>query len=433
MGGVYVFGSPVSVGHVRPLLPLARRLVERGHPVVWAISGDANEPASVWRAPIEQLGAQFVDVDATTPFPRGATPEISDGGASIRGLYRRIAARANDVAPGAADAIRAAVGDRPIAGGVYDYFGLWAYAAMKRLGIAKLEVVISAFPSVMNSMPPVYTDDPVYQRELAALHLEHELRTGLIPADPALRVISFTSPTLCVDAPPWVRVLGIQREALPRIADLSTAPADHQALARRLQEARAGGSRIVLLSMGTVVTRLFGRLGPGPAGFLKRLYSTLARGALDAGAIVVASTCDSSAAELGIDEATLGPGVIAMPFVPQPLLFAHGLVDVMLMHGGANTFHEAIASGIPLLISPGFGDQENVAKAVGALGIGACVEAVLHPNLEGAVPIDRVASELLPAMLAPGNRWQAKGLALAEQLRHEDGVSAAEALLLGSL
>jgi UDP:flavonoid glycosyltransferase YjiC (YdhE family) len=41
-----VFGSPVAVGHVRPLMPLARRLVERGFLVVWAVSGDANEPAS---------------------------------------------------------------------------------------------------------------------------------------------------------------------------------------------------------------------------------------------------------------------------------------------------------------------------------------------------------------------------------------------------
>lgn len=34
---------------MKPLMPLARRFVERGFTVVWAISGDANEPASTWR------------------------------------------------------------------------------------------------------------------------------------------------------------------------------------------------------------------------------------------------------------------------------------------------------------------------------------------------------------------------------------------------
>jgi len=35
---VVVFGSPMAVGHVRPLMPLAARLVARGFDVVWAIS-----------------------------------------------------------------------------------------------------------------------------------------------------------------------------------------------------------------------------------------------------------------------------------------------------------------------------------------------------------------------------------------------------------
>ena len=95
--GVVVFGSPVSVGHVRPLMPLARRLVERGFKVVWAISGDDNEPASVWRQPLAELGVHFVNVDDVQPFPRGATAEVMDGG-PLKALFRRIAGRANDVA-----------------------------------------------------------------------------------------------------------------------------------------------------------------------------------------------------------------------------------------------------------------------------------------------------------------------------------------------
>ena len=438
--GVFVFGSPVGVGHVRVLMPLARRLVERGFGVVWAISGDDNEPASVWRQPLSELGVQFVDVDEVAAFPRGQSEEFAVGG-MLKSVFRRIAGRANDVTAAGVDAIVAAVGGRPIIGGVYDYFALWSYVAMRRLGIDDIDVVVSAFPAVLDSFPlAVFMDDPIYQRELAQLRssgfgsFDEPLRAGLIPQDPALRVLSFSSPRLCTEPPPYVRLLGVQCDALPRAADLASAPEEHQALARRLRTAREGGAPVVLLSMGTVVTRMFARLGASHVGFLKRLYTTLAASALRSGAIVIASTCDSSPADLGVDEAALGPAakdrVITMSFVPQPLLFAHGLVDVLLMHGGANTFHEAVVSGIPLLISPAFGDQESVALAAAKLGVGICVEAIMYPALQGAIPMDRVAEELLPTMLAPGvSRWKVAATSLAAQVRQENGLDAAEALV----
>lgn len=430
----------MSVGHVRVLMPLAKRLVQRGFMVVWAISGDDNEPASVWRQPLAELGVHFVDVDEKAAFPRGRTEEFAS--MSLSSVLRRTAGRANDVAAAAADAIRAAVDGRRIVCGIYDYFAVWSYVAMRRLGIDDIDVVVSAFPAVLDSIPrALYADDPVYLRELAQLRLsgfgsfDEMPRCGLIPLDPALRVLSFSSPRLCPDAPANVRLLGVQRDALPRIDDMASAPEGHQALARRLRIARDGGARVLLLSMGTVVTRMFARLGASHLAFLKRLYTTLAASALRSGAIVIASTCDSSAADLGVDEAALGPAardrVIAMPFVPQPFLFAHGLVDVMLMHGGANTFHEAVVSGVPLLISPGFGDQESVALAAAKLGVGICVEAIMIPALEGAVPMDRVAEEVLPAMLAPGvSRWKAAAISLAAHVKQENGLDAAEALVL---
>ncbi|MGE0867864.1 MAG: glycosyltransferase [Kofleriaceae bacterium] len=438
--GAIVFGSPVSVGHVRPLMPLAKRLVQRGFTVVWAISGDDNEPASVWGRPLMDLGVRFVNVDDHAPFPRGHSDELQSGG-MIAALFRRIAGRAVDVAPAAAAAIRAAVADEPIIGGVYDYFALWAYVAMRRLEVDDIDIVISSFPSALERMPTIYADDPIYQRELDKLRaagvgaFAEPPRFGVLPQDPALRVLSFSSPRLCPDAPPYVRVLGVQRDALPHADDIDDAPAADRALACRLQAARAAGSPVVLLSMGTVVTRMFTRIGASHVGFLKRLYSTLAASALRSGATVVASTCDSSPAELGVDEPTLGPlareRVIAMPFVPQPLLFAHGLIDVMLMHGGANTFHEAVVSGVPLLISPGFGDQESVALAAAKLGVGVAIETITYPTLEGAVAIERVAEDVLPAMLAPGvSRWKAAATSLAEQIKLENGLDDAEALVL---
>ncbi|MGE0549888.1 MAG: glycosyltransferase [Kofleriaceae bacterium] len=438
--GAFVFGSPVSVGHVRPLMPLAKRLVQRGFTVVWAISGDDNEPASAWHKPLTELGVRFINVDDHAPFPRGHSEEFLSGG-MLAGLYRRVAGRAVDVAAAAATAIRAAVGDQPIVGGVYDYFALWAYVTMRRLGIDDIDAVISAFPSVLERMPAIYIDDPIYQRELAALRaagfgrFDQLPRVGMLPHDPTVRVLSFSSPRLCRDAPEYVQLLGVQRDALPHKEELATASAADQALARRLQDARTGGARVVLLSMGTMVPRMAKRAGAAHVASLKQLYSTLAASALREGAIVVASTVDSSATELGVDEAALGPAardrVIAMPFVPQPLLFAHNLVDVMLMHGGANTFHEAIVSAIPLLICPGFGDQESVAYAAAKLGVGVIVESITYPTLEGALRLEQVAREVLPAMLAPGvSHWKATAAELAAQVITENGLDAAERLVL---
>ena len=400
-------------------MPLAARLVRRGYHVVWAISGDWNEPASAWREQIEKLGVHFVDLDPVAPFVRERSNEIAGG--SMFNLMRRIAARANDVAAGAADAIAAAIGGREIAAGVYDYFALWGYVAMRRLGVARIHAVVSAFPAVLNNAAhgAADADDVVFANEVARLRasgfLDAPLR-GFLPDTPALRVLSFSSPLLCQDAPDFVRLLGVQGDALPSV----DAPTEHRALLDRLR-----GKRVVLLSMGTVVVRMFSRRGPEFVASLKRLYSTMATAALRAGATVIASTCDLAPEELGVED----DRIIAMPFVPQPLLFAHGVIDVMLMHGGANTFHEVMLAGIPVLVSPGFGDQASVAQAAARLGVGVAVQSITYPELPGAVSVERVADEILPAMLVPGNAWKRAAASLAEQLHAENGLEAAETLV----
>jgi UDP:flavonoid glycosyltransferase YjiC (YdhE family) len=441
MSRAFVFASPVAVGHTRPLMPLARRLARRGYHVVWAISGDYNEPASAWRGQIEELGARFVDLDNVAPFSREQSPEIV-GGSTPFNLMRRIAARANDVSEGAAAAITSAVEGREIVGGIYDFFALWAYVTMRRLGIARIDTVVSAFPAILGSAAhgAVDDDDEVFRREIAKLRasgfLDAPLR-GFLPDNPALRVLNFSSPLLCGDAPAFVRVLGVQGDALPRVEDLAKAPANDRALVERLQRARAEGRRVVLLSMGTMIMRLFMRRGPEYVAYLGQLYSRIAAAALREGAVVLASTTDLTPAQLGIDEATLGPAardrVIAMPFVPQPLLLAHGVIDVMLMHGGANTFHEVMLAGVPVLVSPGFGDQSSVANAAARLGVGVAMQSITYPALHGAMSLDRVVESIVPAMLAPGtNHWKIAAADLAARLHAENGLDAAEALLVAA-
>ena len=109
-----------------------------------------DEPAAIWRQPLSEIGVRFVDLDGPAPFKRGRTEEF----ASMQ-LYRRIVGRANDVAAGAAEAIHEALDGRRAACGIYDFFGLWSYVAMRRLGIDRVVTVVSAFPMAIDTIPGV--------------------------------------------------------------------------------------------------------------------------------------------------------------------------------------------------------------------------------------------------------------------------------------
>lgn len=425
MSEVVVFGSPTSVGHVRPLMPLAQRLVERGYTVIWAISGDPDEPASAWTEPMAKLGVHFIDVDQHARFER----KVTDASISVNGLRRRVVARANDVAAAATAALRTAIDGRRVIAGVLDFFGLWSYVAMKNLGIARIHILVSAFPTFDGTLNNA-VDDPIYDAELAKLRATgsiDKLRFGLMPDDPNAKVFAATSRHLCPHADAGVALLGVPREALP---STSSIPPEHAPLIERLRAARSNGTRVVLLSMGSLVMKFGPRINPAFPAFIRQLYSTLTEAALRANALVIASTTSSSADALGL--AHHDDRVIPMTFVPQPLLFAHGLVDVMLMHGGANTFHETALSAIPSIVCPVMGDQESVARAVMATGIGVAVESLTVPNLPGAQPLERIANETLPAMLAPANAWKREATRIAAQLASEDGIAAEVALVLGT-
>src|SRR5260221_3852935 len=117
-----------------------------------------------------------------------------------------------------------------------------------------------------------------------------------------------------------------------------------------------------------------------------------------------------------------------MPCVPQPLLCAHGIVDVMFMHAGVSTFHEAMLSGVPLLICPGFGDQAAVAMAAAELGVGVSVLSITLPSLVGAISVER-AAEVLPEMLAADSRWKTVATSLAAFINRDNRLDIAEAFV----
>mmetsp|Transcript_95171 Transcript_95171/g.241882 ORF Transcript_95171/g.241882 Transcript_95171/m.241882 type:complete len:218 (+) Transcript_95171:1-654(+) len=60
---------------------------------------------------------------------------------------------------------------------------------------------------------------------------------------------------------------------------------------------------------------------------------------------------------------------LCLPEVPQVDVLRLG-VDAFLTHGGQNSFTEGLASGVPLLVCPGFGDQVVNAEKAEVMGVG---------------------------------------------------------------
>jgi UDP:flavonoid glycosyltransferase YjiC (YdhE family) len=49
------------------------------------------------------------------------------------------------------------------------------------------------------------------------------------------------------------------------------------------------------------------------------------------------------------------PRVLLLPFAPQRALLAHPYVSLFVSHGGAESSHEAMYDGVPMLIVSFFG------------------------------------------------------------------------------
>ena len=99
--------------------------------------------------------------------------------------------------------------------------------------------------------------------------------------------------------------------------------------------------------------------------------------------------------------------------VPQTAVLAH--TDVFVTHAGANSMHEALSYGVPLVCTPHFGDQPQNAARVVAEGAG-----VLMPT--GAISAARVTAEV---ERVSGEAFRANAARLSAKLRACGGLERA--------
>lgn len=108
-------------------------------------------------------------------------------------------------------------------------------------------------------------------------------------------------------------------------------------------------------------------------------------------------------------------------------------VDVFVTHGGQNSFTEALSCATPVVVCPGFGDQEvNAAKAL-RLGVGLKVDRPKIASKEeassAALQYRQDVCQAVKKVLEDANFQQAADLQ-AERLRAAGGVSRAVSLIM---
>mmetsp|Transcript_44923 Transcript_44923/g.83846 ORF Transcript_44923/g.83846 Transcript_44923/m.83846 type:complete len:466 (+) Transcript_44923:65-1462(+) len=223
---------------------------------------------------------------------------------------------------------------------------------------------------------------------------------------------------------------------------ISHAWASEDQLAKKLpwqsiHDALAQSKRLLFLSLGTVATSSFWARKFGPNAVSngledfsgKEFVHFVLRTAFEAFAgeqdlLVIAATGPQPDALQDLPSPP--PNFILQEVVPQ--LEVLSKCHAFVTHGGANSLHEALALGVPLVIVPMFGDQPFNADAVAAMGAAVSFR---HPTktlspatLRGAVrrildPQDdsfRAAAQRLASQLAGmGGAKQAVDFMLGDQ------------------
>ena len=108
-------------------------------------------------------------------------------------------------------------------------------------------------------------------------------------------------------------------------------------------------------------------------------------------------------------------------------------IDVFVTHGGQNSFTEALSCGTPVVVCPGFGDQEvNAAKAV-RLGVGLKVDrpkvASREEATQAAAQYRQELGQAVKHVLEHG-AFQKAANVQADRLRSAGGVPRAVSLIL---
>lgn len=336
-----------GLGHLAPLLPLARAARAAGHDV--AIAGSGGLVPRIEEAGFRAYATSPVAHHGGAPQPRAAEPlEVMDARASevefaanfaSRGARRMAAAMPDVVADFRPDVV------------VRDETDLGTTIAAELLDVPVVTHLVLA--SGLLVRPELVAP------ELDAVRAEH----GLAP-DPDLTRL--TSGPVLSDAAPCFR----SPESPVQVHPVHYRPA---ALApprptTKRTTGRTTGRRRVYVTLGTIFNK-------GSGDLFERLLAGL--GELDVDVVATVGR--------DLDPDDLGPQpahVRVERFVPQAEVLPG--VDLVVSHGGSGSLMAALAHGLPSLLLPLGADQPHNASRAGQLGVAATLDAATATPTEVA-------------------------------------------------
>ena len=286
---------------------------------------------------------------------------------------------------------------------VYDNFAPWGLILARHLACPHICSISTLVPAVVPRGPAAEGETPALDlTSRAAVETIQETYQQKFAGDQAIhggffasRNLVYSSPALNAHVPPESSLydfVGPMTEARPRD---ETFPLDRYIKSKR---------RRVFVSLGTIVGSAF----PAPEGIFQLFIDAF--GGHDAYDLVL-SVGEQTDLSRFVDAPD---NVLVRSFVPQLELLEH--TDLFLTHGGANSVHEGLYFGVPLLCIPFFGDQPANARKVSELGAGAS----LSPDDITSASLRDTADTLLGT-----SSYRVRAAALSDTLRCLGGASEA--------
>jgi UDP:flavonoid glycosyltransferase YjiC (YdhE family) len=410
------------IGHVNPGIPMARRLVERGHEVWW-YTGLA------FQAKVEATGATFVPIMSSIdysvlhnnpdadPTPDNASPKAAQPKLDPKRIFV-------DVVPGQMQDCRKILQDFPAdviladslflgAGWLYEQGGpTWAEFSSSVLGLtsrdtppfgAGLSPKGGMFDRLRNRVLNL-----LYQRAWSRELFNHANQTRIslgLPRYPRKRWFDNISPFLYLvgtvpsfeyprsDTPPQVHFIG---PLLPPAPIDFTYPSWWHEL--------KGDKPVIHVTQGTVSN--------APDDLIAPTLAALA----EEDVLVVATTGGNPIESIQLP--TIPDNARIASFIPHAHLLSH--VDVMVTNAGYNGVQMALANGVPLVAAGTTEEKPEVCARIAWSGVGI--------NLKTRTPTPEQIKVAVKQLLSDRS-YKAKAQQIQAEMRDYDAATIAAQLL----
>ncbi len=368
-----------GLGHLAPLLPLARALRDAGHEV--AIAGSGGLVPRIEEAGFRAFATSPMRHHSGAPAERDLTPLVTTGARAAEVEFaENFAARGARRMAGAVPAVIEELRPDVV---LRDETDLGTTIAAELLGVPVATHLVLA--SGLLVRPELVVP------QLDAVRAEH----GLAP-DPDLTRL--TSGLVLSDAAPSFRSPGAPLRLTPFHYRSAVVPS----------RSHRSGRPTVYATLGTIFNKASGDL-----------FERLLAGLSDVEADVVCTI------GRGLDPADFGsqPAHVRVEsFVPQAEVLA--AADLVVSHGGSGSLMAALAHGLPSVLLPLGADQPHNALRAGDLGVATTLDA------ETATP-DQIGARVREALADDAMRVRARSH--ADELGSLPSADAAVAALEGAV